>query len=241
MGEDRVVEAVDAVPPGGDEDADLPGDGPWAMQLVLRDDRPDRPTHLAACAAAASAVVTLLADPRAVDGPWTEHVERWSSGPIRKIVRRGRGVRFAATGELDHVEVSSGGAVVRAFVPGPVRDLPPQLSKLQVAGTDLPDAGEPAPATPGAVTVLLTPEHPLTTGKAAAQCGHAAHLAWLALQPPELAPVLDRWRASGLAVRVLVPARQEWRRALRRAPVVVRDGGYTEVRPGTLTAVACWD
>ncbi|HET9658080.1 MAG TPA: peptidyl-tRNA hydrolase [Kineosporiaceae bacterium] len=216
--------------------------GPWAMQLAIRDDRPDRPGHLAVCAAAGEAVVRLLTDPRSVDGRWTPYVRHWMDGRIRKVVRRGRGATFAATGVLEHVEVDRKGTVVRAFVPGPTDAVPRELSRLQVAGTDLPRDGDISPGGEGLlVTVALNPLAAMTTGKAAAQTGHAAQLAWMALQPPELAPVLDRWRAQEFAVRVVLPGEREWRRWLGNAPVTVRDAGFTEVEPGTLTAVAAWD
>lgn len=226
---------------------DPAGEAPWAMQLAIRDDRPVRPTHLAVCSAAGSAVVRLLDDPRSRgDGPWAPLVRRWMSGRIRKVVRRGRGARFAATDPLDHVEVCCAGAVVRAFVPGPTDEVPLELGRLQVGGTDLPRdgaisppcrAGQPSPV----VTVALNPSAEMTTGKAAAQCGHAAHLAWLALQPAELSDVLDRWRGQGFAVRVIAPPAADWARLAGIAPVGVQDAGFTEVRAGTLTAVAAWD
>lgn len=217
------------------------GGAPWAMQMAVRDDRPARPGHLAVCAAAGTAVVRLLADPRTVDGPWTRYVRRWVDGRIRKVVRRGRGAPFAATDVLDHVEVSRCGAVVRAFVPGPTDAVPRELSKLQVGGTDMPRDGEAVPAGETCLmTVALNPHVEMTTGKAAAQTGHAAQLAWLALEPPELAPLLRRWQAEELTVRVVVPTEQEWRRLLPTVPVAVHDAGHTEVEPGTLTAVAYW-
>jgi peptidyl-tRNA hydrolase len=65
----------------------------------------------------------------------------------------------------------------------------------------------------------------MTTGKAAAQCGHAAHL-------------LLRARGAWPGLRVRVVDADEWSRAVAEADVVVRDGGFTEVAPGTMTAVA---
>src|SRR5689334_15278505 len=102
------------------------------MQLALRDDRPDRPSHLAVCEAAAAAVVLLLTDPRSTepDGEWAKQVGRWESGAIRKLVRRGRGVRFTAVEELSGVQAERRGAVVRAFVPGPTDQVPVALAKL---------------------------------------------------------------------------------------------------------------
>jgi len=76
-------------------------------------------------------------------------VAAWDGGPIRKAVRRARGIRFCDTAASDGVEVLRRGAQVRAFVPGPVDDVPPLLSRLQVGGTELPDVGDPGPHVPG--------------------------------------------------------------------------------------------
>ena len=208
---------------------------PWAMQLALRDDRPERPSHLAVCEAAA---VLLLTDPRSTDpdGEWHPFVQRWLSGAIRKVVRRGRGVRFSAVEELPGVQVLRRGALVRAFVPGPTDRVPPALAKLQVGGTDQPERGEPSAPTPGGVTIALTPLIAMTTGKAAAQSGHAGQLAIQAMDPR----AREAWQNSGWAVRVLVPDRASWSRLERRAPVAVHDGGFTEVPRGTRTALAWW-
>ena len=209
------------------------------MQLVLRDPRTaggeQRPTHLAACEAAATAAVRLLDNARsAPGGPWHRRVACWDGGPIRKVVRRARGARWEATSGLPHVEVPHRGAVVRALVPAPLDHVPDLVARLQVAGTDLPDLGTPAPRLAGGVAVAVTPAYPLTTGKAAAQCAHAAHLTWRSLP----ADLLGRWRATGVAVRVLPLDADEWARAVRAAPIQVRDAGYTEVPAGTVTAVA---
>jgi hypothetical protein len=214
-------------------------DVPWAMQLALRDDRgPERPTHLAVCEVAAAAVVLLLTDPRSTDpdGEWFAPVQRWATGPIRKVVRRGRNIRFTSVEELPGVQLERRGACVRAFVPGPTDRVPVQLAKLQVGGTDQPERGEPAAALPGGLSIALTPLTAMTTGKSAAQCGHAAQLALEAMDPAARAA----WRQSGWAVRVLLPDRPGWAALERSAPVAVHDGGFTEVRPGTRTALAWW-
>jgi len=199
----------------------------WAMQLVLRVEKSAPPAHLVVCAAAATATVTLLADPRsAPGGEWHEAVASWESRRIRKVVRRARGARWAALDGLPGVLVDHEGAPARAFVPGPVTEVPGEISRLQVGGTDLPRAEEPVPPPePPYALITLNPGVTMTTGKAAAQCGHAAHL---------LLRTAGAW--PGLRVRVAEPA--GWDRAVAEADAVVRDGGFTEVAPGTMTAVA---
>ena len=66
--------------------------------------------------------------------------------------------------------------MVRAFVPAPVHPQPKQIDKLQVAGTNLPADGQSA-TSDSVVTIEINPRTNMTTGKACAQCGHAAQLA----------------------------------------------------------------
>ncbi|GLY18759.1 peptidyl-tRNA hydrolase [Kineosporia sp. NBRC 101677] len=210
---------------------------PWAMQLAIRDERASRPTHLAVCEAAAQAVVKLLTDPRsAPDGEWYPLVHHWASGPIRKVVRRGRGIRFTQVQELAGVEVEHAGAQVRAFVPGPVDQVPAALTKMQVGGTEMPEEGKSSEPVAGGLTIALTALTPMTTGKAAAQSGHAAQLALMSMEDEARL----RWEESGWAVRVVAPGEAGWAEAVQRARVAVHDGGFTEVAPGTQTAVAWW-
>ena len=208
-------------------------DPPWAMQLAVRVDRADPPAHGPVCEAAAMAVVRLLADPRSTGGEWRERVLRWESGPIRKVARRARGVRWQAVRELPGVGVEHAGAQVRAFVPGPVDEVPPEVARLQVAGLDLADDKEPDPPPDVPYAALaLNPHVPMSTGKAAAQSGHAAHL--LLRQAAE--PARRAWVGAGLAVHLVRDL--GWADCVGRAAVAVRDAGFTEVPPGTMTAVA---
>lgn len=200
---------------------------PWAMQLAVRVEKNEPPSHLVVCEAAAMAVVALLTDPRsAPGGEWDEAVTAWESRRIRKVVRRARGARWEALGALPGVLVDHEGVPARAFPPGPVTEVPPEIARLQVGGTDLEREEEPKPApAPPYALVALNPDVTMTTGKAAAQCGHAAHLLLRAAGP---------W--PGLRVRVVESS--DWARTVAEADAVVRDGGFTEVAPGTMTAVA---
>jgi hypothetical protein len=207
---------------------------PWALSLVVRVERDPVPAHTDVLVAAARAVVLLLADERVTDpdGELHDAVAAWRSARIRKITRRARGARFERTAALPHVEASAGDAVVRAFAPHPRDTVPELLRPLQVGGLELvdPEGCAVPPAAPDVLTVRLSPGVAMSTGKAAAQVGHAAQLAW------ELLPAAEtrRWREAGLGVRVLTGAP-----VLAPADRVdVRDGGYTEVAPGTFTASA---
>jgi peptidyl-tRNA hydrolase len=224
-------------------------DVPWAMQLAVRVEKGTErivpPSHSAVCEAAAMAVVRLLTDP---NPEWQQAVHRWESGRIRKVTRRARGVRWEAVQSLPGVTVEHAGAQVRSFVPGPVTEVPPELAKLQVAGLDLDDdsednteddadddsddGGAVKPPEHPYASMALNPDVRMSTGKAAAQCGHAAHL--LLRQAAE--PGVSVWIASGLRVHLVRD--ETWRRCVDRATVAVRDAGFTEVPPGTMTAIA---
>ncbi|MGI4893597.1 MAG: hypothetical protein ACRYF3_00615 [Janthinobacterium lividum] len=206
---------------------------PWSLSLVVRVERDPVPTHTDVLIAAARAVVLLLADARTSDpdGEFHHAVAAWRGRRIRKICRRARGARWARTMGLAHVEASSGDAVVRVFVPHPRDEVPDLLRPLQVGGLDLDDPTDPvSPGPDGVLTIRLTPGVTMTTGKAAAQVGHAAQLAFERL-PTD---VVDRWRRAGFGVRVVTghPVLARTRR------IDVRDGGFTEVTPGTVTASA---
>ncbi len=205
------------------------------MQLVVRAEKADPPSHGAVCEAAATAVVRLLTDPRAAgaEGEWRQAVREWESRRIRKVARRARGVRWPEAEALPGVTVRHAGAQVRAFPPGPVSEVPPQLARLQVAGLDLAEAQEPAPPPePPYAAIALNPEVTMTTGKAAAQCGHAAQLLLRQGRRRHVAA----WAEAGAPVHLVRDV--SWDRCVKEAAVAVRDGGFTEVPPGTMTAIA---
>ena len=219
----------------------------WAMQIVVHLPRPgspegDPPTRRALVEAVATAAGRLVdagygddADPE-----WAAAVRRYEDGGrIRKVVRRARGVHWRRVRELPGVGVTHDGASVRALLPGPVGDLPDEVRRLPVDGTDVPDVvGESGErdGDPAALAVALNPVVTMTAGDAAAQAGHAAQRAWHAM------PATRRraWSAAGCPVRLVDVPPGDWATAPDRATVVVRARGLTEVRPGTATAIAYW-
>ena len=207
----------------------------FVLPLVVRVERATPPARTDALEAAALAVLTLLTDPRAYgDGEWAGAVTAWTDARIRKVVRRARGAEWRRAEALDGITVSRGTAEVRVFPPVPLDGWPRDLARLQVAGTDLVDP-QPLPLPgPGLAALWLNPELEMTAGKAMAQVGHAAQLGLAALDPA----AADTWRADGFPLAVRTARRARWAALLRRDLPVVRDAGFTEVAPGTCTAVA---
>ena len=210
---------------------------PWAMQLVVRVEKAAPPTRTSACEAAAMAVVRLLASDDA-QGEWRPAIDRWLEGRIRKHCRRARGAKWDKVQTAPGVTVEHDGAEVRAFVPCATDAVPAEIGKLQLSGLELDDPGRRRAVVPSrpALVVSLQPDPWLPDGKAAAACGHAAQLAWM--YAPDA--VRERWAAAGLPVVVEQPDAAWFVELTGSAPVAVRDAGFTEVAPGTVTAVARW-
>jgi peptidyl-tRNA hydrolase len=200
-----------------------------AMPVVLRLERPPAP-RTPVLEAAARAALAVCLDPRAEPGgEWHAAVATWVASRIRKIARRARGAHWEAVQELPGVTVAVGDAQARALLPGPVDDVPKVVSRLQIGGTDLPDDA-PGPPPDRVPVIWVNGELRMTVGKAAAQVGHASML-------DAAARVLRA--VPSYAVRTA--GRDRWAelcRAVERGEAVaVRDAGFTEVAPGTITAI----
>lgn len=217
-----------------------------AMPVILRIERAEPPNRTAVLEASAAAALAVCLDERVEPGgDWAEPVADWLDNRIRKVARRARGAHWLTVQDLPGVTVEVDGAQVRALVPGRVVDTPKEVSRLQISGSDLPlDKSGPAPD--GVPVLLLNPEVSMTVGKAAAQVGHATMLLAALLGDAELA----RWRERGFRTAVRTPSEARWRElcpvgdpegAWRANRIVaVRDAGFTEVDPGTITVLAQW-
>ncbi len=220
-----------AVRAGADREIPPEADGVVrAMPVILRIERPPA-ARTPLLEAAARAALAVCLDPRAEpEGEWHEALTAWVGGRIRKIARRARGAHWAAVQDLPGVTVEVDGAEVRALLPGPVDDVPRVVSRLQIGGTDLPD-DDPGPADPAVPVVWVNGALGMSVGKAAAQVGHASMLD---------AAVRGLRTVPPYAVRAADP--EHWARLCREAErgtaVAVRDAGFTEVAPGTITTIA---
>ena len=216
-----------------------------AMQMVMRIERTEPPRRTDVLEAAAAAAVAVCLDPRSQPGgEWHDAIANWVSGHIRKVARRARGAHWAAAQEVPGLTVAVGSAEVRPLVPGLVAEVPKVISRLQISGSDLPP-DDPEPPEEGSGPVLwVNPEVPMTVGKAAAQVGHGTMLLATALEPERL----EQWAADGYRCIVRTPTVERWRELLpgadpaeawqRRRVIAVRDAGFTEIAPGTITVLA---
>lgn len=215
-----------------------------AMPVVLHIERVDPPARTPLLEAAAAAAVAVCLDPRA-DDEWHEPLVSWIGGRIRKVARRARGAHWEAVQELPGVTITVDGAQARALLPGRVVEMPKEVTRLQISGSELP-VDEPGPPPEGVPILWLNPKITMTAGKAAAQVGHASMLLAAALRTDGQESYFDDWKDFRCAVRI--PDLRRWMSLhpgddplgawRRRRVVAVRDAGFTEVDPGTVTVLA---
>ncbi|MEW2634930.1 peptidyl-tRNA hydrolase [Streptomyces sp. NPDC048389] len=226
----------------------------FVLPLVVRIEKTAPPTRTDALETAARAVLAVLADERSTgDGEWAQAVRDWHDGRIRKVVRRARGAEWRKAGTLPgitltgprtgtHAEAEAGAeagagapgaAEVRVFPPVPLDGWPRELAKLQVSGTELEDPRPPAAPDRAHPVLWLSPTLSMSAGKAMAQAGHGAQLAWLRLSEAQR----EAWRESGFALSVRTADTADWRALTASGLPVVRDAGFTEIAPGKTLVV----
>ncbi|MDF2267501.1 aminoacyl-tRNA hydrolase [Streptomyces coacervatus] len=207
----------------------------FVLPLVVHIEKAAPPARTDALETAARSVLVMLSDERSLgDGEWAQVMRDWQDARIRKVVRRARGAEWRRVEALPGITVSGKSAEVRVFPPVPLDGWPKDLAKLQVSGTDLDDPEPPAKADPALPVLWLNPDLGMSAGKAMAQAGHGAQLAWWELSDEER----TAWRDAGfpLAVRSADPER--WAQLTSSGLPLVRDAGFTEIAPGSCTVVA---
>ncbi|WP_277670103.1 peptidyl-tRNA hydrolase [Saccharomonospora viridis] len=226
---------------------DVPPEQVWAMPVVLRMEKTRPPSRTSLLEAAASAALAVCLDDEArPGGAWYEPLYTWTSGHIRKVARRARGAHWEAVQRLPGVTVDVAGAQARALVPCRVGDLPREVARLQISGSDLP-ADDPGPPPDDRPVLLLNPRVTMSAGKAAAQVGHATMLLAALLDTPDL----TAWAMRDYRCAVRVADQDLWDEGVAAVSdpqrawsehglMAVRDAGFTEVEPGTVTVLARW-
>ncbi|MDT0401777.1 aminoacyl-tRNA hydrolase [Streptomyces edwardsiae] len=207
----------------------------FVLPLVVRIERAAPPARTDALETAARAVLAMLTDERSVgDGEWARAMRDWQDARIRKVVRRARGAEWRRAEALDGITVTGKSAEVRVFPPVPLDGWPKDLARLQVSGTDLDDPEPVPPADPAVPVLWLNPGLGMSAGKAMAQAGHAAQLAWWELSDE----ARTAWHAAGFPLAVHTAAPADWPALTAAGLPTVRDAGFTEIAPGSSTVVA---
>ncbi len=157
-------------------------------------------------------------------------VDAWRPRPGKVCLRARTASQWEQVLEEPH---TLAGDAVAALPPRRRSERGPLLERLQAMSTDLGEAPATAPPRPGAVTYLLNPDAPMSSGKTLAQVAHAAVMA-------ADGGGLEAWVAAGCPGRVLAPPAEDFARAAARDDLAacVADAGLTEVAPGTVTVVA---
>lgn len=144
--------------------------------------------------------------------------------------------------------IARDGAEVRAFVPGPLDQAPTPLAKLQIQSTPLdepdradrlPEPGEGGATADATLVIVVTPDVDMSWGKRAAQCAHAGQWAWMKSEPEQVAA----WNAARRPIEIVHATAELWSSINSTdppPPIMIHDGGYTEIPAGTRTAVALW-
>jgi peptidyl-tRNA hydrolase len=188
---------------------------PLVMYLVVR----QRTTRAFAELARAAALATRRCAARFRDDDrWRDGFEHWWRDSFRKVCLRAEPREWEAVRELDHERVGD-----IACLPPVRRGLRDRvLVRMQALSGEagvLPPAPEPLP---NGLTLAVATHLGMSAGKVLAQIGHAALLA-----DPD----------PGLDVNVVGAGDTEWERLSRSAVAIVRDGGLTELAPGSETVL----
>lgn len=220
------------------------------MPMVLRMERKEPPERTPLLEAAAASALAVCLDERCKPGgEWHAAMHAWISGRIRKVARRARGAHWEAVQSLPGRTFEVGGAQVRSLLPMRVSEMPKELTRLQISGSELA-IDEPDPPQPNVPTLWLNPDAAMSAGKAAAQVGHATMFLAALLRGEGSDSALESWAAEDFRCSVRTAGTAEWHRLhlggdpaaawRQRRIALVRDAGFTEVDPGTVTVLAQW-
>jgi peptidyl-tRNA hydrolase len=192
-----------------------PGDDPLVMYLVVRKRTVKPFPELARAAALATrrCAARYLDDER-----WRDGFDDWWRHSFRKVCLRAEPREWEAVRRLDHERV--GDVACLPPVRRSLRD--PVLARMQTLSGESGDLPALPEQLPSGLTLVVATGLGMSAGKALAQIGHAALMA-------DLDP--------GLEVSVAGAGAGDWARLVPTASAVVRDGGLTEITPGSETVL----
>lgn len=164
----------------------------------------------------------------------------WRGTAVRKVAVRASAEELDAVlsgheGFLDERGLACLPPMRRSQAGEPLGSLP--------AFTDAKRPAEPTPPPPPdtvALTYVLAAELGLSQGKAMAQAGHGALMCADDPRLGDRGPRADAWRAweqAGRPARVIEADAERFGRFVDSGGAVVRDAGFTQVAPGTVTLV----
>jgi peptidyl-tRNA hydrolase len=192
-----------------------PDPDPLVMYLVVRR-RTTRP--FAELARAAAIATRRCAHRSREDERWRDGFDDWWRHSFRKVCLRAEPREWEAVRELDHERVGD----VACLPPVRRSAREPVLVRMQALSEEagpLPELGEPAA---GGLTLVVATALGMSSGKTLAQIGHAALMC-------DLDP--------DLGLQVAGAGEREWAGLAGAAVAVVRDGGLTEITPGSETVL----
>lgn len=210
------------------------GDGEWAQ--AMRDWQDARIRKVVRRARGAEWRKASLLPGITVGGPAASDPGRGEAVAVAVASAPGPGEGGAPASDPGPAEgpVFAPYAEVRVFPPIPLDGWPKELAKLQVSGTHLDDPGAPPAADPAAPVLWLSPDLDMSAGKAMAQAGHGAQLAWWELSDSDR----KAWREAGFPLAVRTADATRWRELTGSGLPLVQDAGFTEIAPGSATVVA---
>jgi peptidyl-tRNA hydrolase len=193
-----------------------PDDDPLVMYLVVRR-RTTRP--FAELATAAALATRRCALRYRDDERWRDGFDDWWRHSFRKVCLRAEPRDWEAVRDLDHERVGDVACLPPVRRAARDRVLVRMQTLNEEAGTLPTIVGD---LEPGSLTLVVATELGMSAGKTLAQIGHAALMA-------DLDP--------DLAVTVVGAATDGWKRLAPEAVAIVRDGGLTELTPGSETVL----
>ncbi len=199
-------------------------ENPYAMFFVVNDDKNVTLITEDVLLAVAEATIFMV-----TSTDYKEQVDAWLRQRIRKLVKRGRNKAWDDLEKLAHIEVEVGTAKVRVFPPTPVQDVAAEVKKLQVVGLNTIPASQ-VETYDTYLSVSYDATLNMTTGKAAAQGGHAVQLFLMKADEDKI----TTWLNSGSKIVF------NFVENLNELPydIEVHDAGFTEVASGSKTAIA---